>query len=173
MEKKASGRLSAEERDPLRGGRKKLQGSSQPGRRAPMRLKADAHGPHWTETKMAEACSWRTHTGAPVRQRLVTVGFASARDGEQPPTPPRPPRLEGAPAAQGLAVRLGQPPPGGATWAGRLWAAQVVALALVDAVRHATLRNMLKKPVCRRLSCRTGAALRQPTARVARPWQTA
>jgi len=124
---------------------KQLKGSSQQGRRAPRLLKADAHGPNWTDKQMAEAFSCRTHTGENVRQRLVTVGFASALHGEKPPTPPRQKRLDGAQEAQGIALRLGKPPKGLANGSLRLLAEQVVALAIVDAVSHETLRKMRKK----------------------------
>jgi hypothetical protein len=145
MGKKYMVRLSDEERDPLRGVIKKLKGSSQQVRRAHMRLKADANGPNWTDTKTAEAFSCRTKTGENVRQRLVTVGFESALSGEKPPTPPYPKRRDGEQEAQGIALRLGKPPKGFANWSLRLLAEQVVELAIVDAVSHETLRKMLKK----------------------------
>ena len=42
-------------------------------------------------------------------------------------------------------MRLGKPPKGFANWSLRLLAAQVVALAIVDAVSHETLSKMRKK----------------------------
>ena len=145
MEKKYIVRLTDEERDTLRGVMKKLKGSSQQVRRAHMLLKADVHGPNWTDTKIAEAFSCRTKTGENVRQRLVTVGFESALYGGKPQTPPRQKQLDGAQEAQDIALRLGQPPKGFANWSLRLLAEQVVELAIVDAVSHETLRKMRKK----------------------------
>ena len=147
MEKKYIVRLTDEERDTLRGVIKKLKGSAQHVRRAHMLLKADANGPNWTDTKIAEAFSCRTKTVENVRQRLVTVGFESALYGEKPQTPPRPKRLDGEQEAQVIALRLGKPPKGFANWSLRLLAEQVVELAIVDAVSHETLRKMLKKTV--------------------------
>ncbi len=145
MEKKYIVRLTDEERDTLHGVIKKLKGSSQQVRRAHILLKADAHGPNWTDQDIAEAFLCRTKTVENVRQRLVTVGFESTLYGEKPLTPPRQKRLDGAQEAQIIAIRLGQPPQGFANWSLRLLAEQVVELAIVDAVSHETLRKMLKK----------------------------
>ena len=145
MEKKYIVRLTDEERETLRGVRKKLQGSSQQVRRAPMLLKADANGPNWTEKKIAAAFLCRTKTGENVRQRLVTVGFEIALHGEKPQTPPQQKRLDGEQEAQVIALRLSKPPKGFANWSLRLLAAQVVALAIVDTVSHETLRKTRKK----------------------------
>jgi hypothetical protein len=119
MEKKYRVRLTDAERETLRGVMKKLKGSSQPVRRAPRLLKADANGPNWTEKKMADAFLCRTKTGENVRQRLVTVGFERALHGEKPQTPPHHQRLEGEQEAQGIALRLGKPPQGFAPWSWR------------------------------------------------------
>src|SRR5207247_6681147 len=96
MAKKYIVRLTAEERATLRGVIKKLQGSSEQVRRAHMLLKADADGPNWTDTKIAEAFSCRTKTGDNVRQVLVTVGFARALQRDKPQTPPRQQQPDGA-----------------------------------------------------------------------------
>lgn len=116
MAKKYIVRLTAEERATLHGVMKKLQGSSAQVRRAHMLLKADANGPNWTDTQIAEACSCRTNTVEHVRQRLVTVGVARALHREKPQTPPRQKQLEGAQEAQGIAWRLGKPPQGVRPW---------------------------------------------------------
>ena len=116
MGKKYLVRRTDAERDTLRGVIQKLKGASQHVRRAPMLLKADAHGPHWTDKKIAEAFSCRTQTVENVRQRLVPVGFESALHGATPQTPPRQKRLDGEPEAPSMAWRLGKPPKGFATW---------------------------------------------------------
>lgn len=145
MQKKYIVRLTDEERDPLHGVIKKLQGSSQQVRRAYILLKADAEGPHWTDQDSAEAFSCRRKTVENIRQRLVTGGFTRTLYGEKPLIPPRQKRLDGAQEAPISALRLGQPPQGFANWSLRWLAEQVVELAIVDAVSHATLRKMLKK----------------------------
>lgn len=55
MQKKYVVRLTTDERRALTGVIKTLSGSSQKVRRAQMLLKADADGPAWTDTKIAEA----------------------------------------------------------------------------------------------------------------------
>jgi hypothetical protein len=112
MEKTSIVRLTDEERETLRGMLKTLKGASQQVRRAHMLLKAEAHGPHWTDKKIAAALSCRTKTVENVRQRLVTGGLAIALHGENPQTPPRQTRLDGEQEAQVLALRLGKPPKG-------------------------------------------------------------
>jgi cytochrome c551/c552 len=119
MEKKSRVRLTDEARDTLRGMIPKLQGASQHVRRAHMLFKADAHGPHWTDKKIADAFAGRTNTVENVRQRLVTGGCEIALHGEKPQTPPRPKRLDGEQEAQVIAWRLGKPPKGFATWSVR------------------------------------------------------
>jgi hypothetical protein len=116
MEKKSSVRLTDEARETWRGMIQKLQGASQHVRRAHMLFKADAHGSHWTDKKIADAFAGRTNTVENVRQRLVTGGCEIALHGEKPQTPPRQQRLEGEPEAQVIAWRLGKPPQGFATW---------------------------------------------------------
>jgi len=145
MQKKYIVRLTDEERDTLHGVIKKLKGSSQQVRRAHILLKADAHGPNWTDQAIAEAFSCRTKTVENIRQHLVTVGFERTLYGAKPLIPPRQKRLDGEQEAQIIALRLGQPPQGFANWSLRLLAEQVVELAIVDAVSHETLRKMLKK----------------------------
>jgi transposase len=145
MKKKYIVRLTDEERETLAMVSKKLKGSSQKVRRAQMLLKADADGPNWTDTKIAEAFSCRTKTVENLRQRLVTEGFDVALNGKIRDTPPRPKKLDGEQEAQVIALRLGQPPKGFVSWSLRLLANQVVELAIVDAVSHETLRKTLKK----------------------------
>jgi hypothetical protein len=52
--------------------------------------------------------------------------------------------LTGDPEARIIATRLGPPPKGSNNWALRLLTRQVVALAIVDAVRYATVRRTRK-----------------------------
>ena len=145
MEKKYVVRLTDGERETLWGVMKKGKGSSQKVRRTQMLLKADAHGPDWTDQKIAEAFSCRTKTVENLRPRLVTAGFELALHGVPHQTPPRQKRLDGEQEAKVIALRLGKPPLGVANWSLRLLAEQVVELAIVDAVSYETLRRMLKK----------------------------
>src|SRR3974377_1250044 len=62
MYKKYIVRLSDEERRICQEVVKKLKGSSQKVRRAQILLKADADGPNWTDTRIAEAYHCRVQT---------------------------------------------------------------------------------------------------------------
>ena len=83
VKKKYVVRLNKKERDHLNQVIKKLDGSGQKVRRAQMLLKADANGPNWTDSKIAEAFSCRTKTVENLRQRLVTNGFEEALNGKK------------------------------------------------------------------------------------------
>src|SRR5947207_15758614 len=105
MAKKYIVRLTAEERATLRGVMKKLQGSSEQVRRAHMLLKADANGPNWTDTKIAEAFSCRTKTVQNGRQSLATAAFARALHREKPQAPARQKQPDCEQEAQVIALR--------------------------------------------------------------------
>ena len=145
MEKKYIVRLTGEERNVLRDVVKKLKGTSQKVRRAHVLLKADADGPNWTDKKIAEAFFCRTKTVENIRQRLVTDGFEIALNGKKRETPPRQKLLDGEQEAKVIALRLGEPPKGFASWTLRLLAEQVVELEIVDSISHETVRQTLKK----------------------------
>ena len=111
MHKKYIVRLTNEERETLRIVVKKLKGSSQKVRRAQVLLKADADGPNWTDTRIAEAFDCRTKTVENIRQRLVRDGFEIALNGKKRESPPRAKALDGEQEAKVIAMRLGSPPP--------------------------------------------------------------
>src|SRR5215475_13211538 len=145
MQKKYRVRLTDAERATLLEVVKKLKGSSQKVRRAQILLKADADGPAWTDAKIAEAVGCRTRTVETIRERLVTVGFEITLNGRAREQPPRPRRLDGEQEAKVIALRLGPPPKGFSNWSLRLLADRVVALEIVPAISHETVRQTLKK----------------------------
>jgi Homeodomain-like domain len=145
MQKRYIVRLTQEERDHLLETIKKLTGSSQKVRRAHILLKADADGPCWTDSKIAEAFNCRTKTVENIRQNLVLHGFQQALDGKKRENPPTPKLLNGEQEAKIIATRLGSPPPGYANWTLRLLAHHVVELAIVPSISHETVRQTLKK----------------------------
>jgi len=145
MQKKYVVRLTDEERDELHRVVKKLKGSSQKVRRAQMLLKADAGGPNWTDRQIAEAFSCRTKTVENVRQRLVERGFEETLNGAKSAKPSVRKLLDGDQEAKIIAMRLGPPPKGYASWTLRLLARKVVELEIVDSVSHETIRRTLKK----------------------------
>jgi len=138
-------RLTDQERNELQDVVKKLKGTGQKVRRAQILLKADANGPNWTDSHIAEAFSCRTRTVEMIRQRLVEHGFDEALHRVERTQPPVEKLLTGDQEARIIATRLGQPPRGYANWSLRLLARKVVELKIVDSVSHETVRRMLKK----------------------------
>jgi hypothetical protein len=138
-------RLSDEERGVCQEVIKTLKGSSQKVRRAQILLKADADGPRWTDSRIAEAFNCRVQTIENLRKRLVMEGFELALEGKKRPEPPTPPKLDGEAEAKLIAMRLGKPPSGYGHWTLQLLADELVALEIVDAISHETVRKVLKK----------------------------
>src|SRR5882672_11144626 len=116
MNKKFIVRLTDEERGICQDVVKKLKGSSQKVRRAQILLKADADGPGWTDSRIAEAFNCRVQTIENLRKRLVTEGFTLALEAKKPQQPPTPPKLDGGGEAKLIALRLGKPPAGYGHW---------------------------------------------------------
>ena len=145
MQKKYIVRLTDTERATLTEVVKKLKGSSQKVRRAQVLLKADVDGPAWTDAKIAEAVGCRTKTVENIRERLVTSGFELTLEGKPRDKAPRTKVLDGKQEAKVIALRLGPPPKGFATWSLRLLAEKVVELEIVDSISHETVRQTLKK----------------------------
>jgi Homeodomain-like domain len=145
VQKKYIVRLSEQERKVLEEVVKKLNGTSQKVRRAQVLLKADADGPAWTDSRIAEAFGCRRQTVETLRQRFVEAGFSETLEGKKRATPPIEKLLDGEQEAKIIATRLGPPPPGYANWTLRLLARKVVELEIVEAVSHETVRRMLKK----------------------------
>ena len=145
MQKKYIVRLSKQERNTLREVVKKLKGDSEKLRRAQIMLKADADGPAWSDSRIAEAFGCRRQTVEMIRQRFVECGFQETLDGKKRPNPPTEKLLDGEQEAKIIATRLGPPPKGYATWTLRLLARKVVELEIVDTVSYETVRRTLKK----------------------------
>jgi hypothetical protein len=144
MNKKYVVRLSEEERSVCQGIIKTLKGSSQKFRRAQILLKADADGAGWSDVKIAEAFNCRVHTIEKLRKRLATEGFERALDGKQRQEPPTPCTLDGQGEAQLIAMRLGKPPAGYGHGTFHLLADDMVALEVVEAISHETVRKTRK-----------------------------
>ena len=147
MIKKFIVRLSEEERDLLRAITKKLKGGSQKFRRANILLMADADGPNWKDSQIAEAYACTAQTVENVRRRFVLNGFEEALNGVIRKDPPTPKKLDGRQEAEVIALRLGLPPKGYSSWSLRLLARKVVELEIVDSISYETVRGTLKKTV--------------------------
>jgi hypothetical protein len=144
MNKKFIVRLSDEERIVCQEIGKKLKGSSQKVRRAQILLKADADGPAWSDSRIAEAFDCRVQTIENVRKRLVVEGFEQALERNKRADPPTPCKLDGEAEAKLIAMRLGKPPAGYGHWTLHLLADEMVALEIVDSISHETVRKVLK-----------------------------
>jgi len=145
MQKKYIVRLTKREREVCEEVVKKFKGSSQKVRRAQILLKADARGPAWTDTRIAEAFGCRRQTVEAIRQRLLESGFEETLEGKQRAEPPTEKLLDGKQEAKIIATRLGPPPKGYANWSLRLLARKVVELKIADSVSYETVRRVLKK----------------------------
>jgi biotin operon repressor len=145
MQKKYIVRLSKREREILGEIVKKFKGSSQKVRRAQILLKADADGPAWSDSRIAEAFGCRRQTVEGIRQRLVEAGFQETLEGKKRANPPTEKLLDGKQEAEVIALRLGSPPKGYAHWTLRLLARKVVELEIVEDISYETVRRTLKK----------------------------
>lgn len=144
MQKKYLVRLSRVEREQCEQVVDKLKGTSQKVRRANVLLKADADGPAWTDSRIAEAFRCRIQTVENIRKKCVLEGFQAALEHKKPPMPPAT-RLDGDQEAKLIATRLGPPPKGYANWTLRLLARQAVVLEIVETISYETVRRTLKK----------------------------
>src|ERR1700722_17595069 len=134
MCKKNIVRLTKKERQTLREILKKLKGSSQKVRRSQMLLKADADGPAWTDSQIADAFDSRTRTVEKLRERFVTDGFSQTLHGKQREEPATAKILSGDQEARLIAMRLGPPPKGYGNWSLRLLARKLVELEVIEAI---------------------------------------
>ena len=137
MQKKYIVRLTDAEREMLSRLVKQRGVSSQKVRRAQILLKANADGPNWPDTEIADAFDCRRQTVENIREHLVTEGLEITLNG-RPKSRVRGKILDGEQEAKIIALRLGQPPRGFANWSLRLLAEQAVALEIVESVSHAS-----------------------------------
>jgi hypothetical protein len=114
-------------------------------RHAPILLKADAHGPAWTDEPIAESFSVSVATVQGISQRLIEQGVEAALTRQQQARPSRDPLLDDAGEARLIALRGSAPPAGHARWTLRLLADQAVALDIVETISHETVRQTLNK----------------------------
>ena len=109
-------------------------------------LKADegAAGPGWTDEDIAEALEVNRSTVERVRQRCVEEGFDAALR-PRPSRQNRLRKLDGAQAAQLVALACSPPPNGRNRWTLHLLADKLVELEVVDSISYESVRRTLKK----------------------------
>jgi transposase len=138
--------LTASERETLEGLVNKGKVAAAKRTRAHILLKADANaeGPVWTDTRIAEALDVSVATIHRTRQAYVMQGLESAL-ARQRPTGRQFRKLDGAQEAQLVALACSPPPDGHVRWTLTLLADQMVVLEVVDAIGKETVRRTLKK----------------------------
>ena len=108
-------------------------------------LLADTCGEDLNDQEIADALGTSTPTIARARQRFVTEGIEAAVNPR--PQPPRPDKvkIKGDVEQELIRVACSDPPQGRCRWTLCLLADELVALGLIPAVSHETVRQALKK----------------------------
>ena len=101
-------------------------------------------GPGWTDAAIAGALAVGLSTVARVRQRFAEAGLDAALDRKTPDREYRR-KLDGEQEAHLVALACSTPPTGRKRWTLRLLAEWLVALEVVDAVSHETVRQVVKQ----------------------------
>ena len=114
-------------------------------RRAQVLLKADADGPAWVDTRIAEAFGCSRQMVENIRRRFVERGLLGAVRRKQQEEPSRERILDGKAEARLLTLACSKAPDGRARWSLRLLADRVVELKIADSISYETVRQTLKK----------------------------
>ena len=145
MNKKYIVRLSDKERRELEQLIAKGKTAAYRIRHAHILLKADADGPAWGDTRIAEAFSCHARTIEGIRKRFVEQGFDAALNRKKRAMPPREKLLDGEKEARLIALSCSKPPKGRGRWSLHLLADKMVELEIVENISHETVRQTLKK----------------------------
>lgn len=110
-------------------------------------LKADANadGPDWIDTRIAEAVEVSVATVERVRQRFVEQGLTAALCRKPQDQPSRERTLDGRAEAHLGALACTPPPQERTRWTVQLLADKWVELQIVEAISDETVRRVLKK----------------------------
>ena len=112
--------------------------------RACLLLKADADGPGWTDSQIAEALETSTLTVARLRKRCVLEGLEAALC-SRPQAVRKPRKRDGVGEARLVVLACGKAPEGRSQWTMPLLADQLVELKIVEEISDETVRKTLKK----------------------------
>jgi len=138
-------RLSDEERRRLQALVSKGKAAAYKIKHANILLKADADGPGWVDTRIAEAFGCHVRTVENVRRRLVLHGLQRALGRKKQARPSRERKLDGEGEARLIAIACSEPPPGHDRWTLKMLADELVRLEVVDSISDQTVRRTLKK----------------------------
>ena len=149
--------LTPEERQTLQTLVRKGQHSALKLMRAHILLKADSHGPGWTDAQIADAFGCHEQTAYNVRKRFATGGRLSVSLERKPQSRPSHVRkLDGQGEARLIALACSDPPEGFSQWTLRLLADELVELQIVESISIETVRQTLKKTPYVRIGGPTG-----------------
>lgn len=98
-----------------------------------------------SDSDVAKQFQCHAKTVANIRERFVEEGLESALERKKRITPPTAPIFDGRSEAHLLRIACSTPPEGRSRWTLRLLAEQCVAMEIVEAVSHETVRDVLKK----------------------------
>lgn len=137
-------RLSVNERLFLNGLVAEARTAKERALRARLFLKADADGPCWTDSQIADAFEISTLKVARLRKRCVLEGLEAALC-QRPQANRKRRKLDGAAEARLVALACGKAPSGCSQWTMQLLADKLVELSIVDEISDETVRKTLKK----------------------------
>jgi hypothetical protein len=138
-------RLTDEEREGLEAMVKKGRAAAYKTRHANILLKADADGPAWTDTRIAEAFGCHPRTVENVRRRCVLEGLEAAIVRKRQKKLSRERKLDGEGEARLITLACSEPPDGRDRWTLELLAGELVRLKVVDSISDQTVRRTLKE----------------------------
>ena len=156
MKKKHKVELTSKERQTLETLVRKGEHSALKLRRAHILLKADSHGPGWTDAQIAEAFGCHEQTVYNVRKRFGTRGCLSALERKPQSCPSHMRKLDGQAEARLIALACSNPPDGFSRWTLQLLADKLVELQIVESISLETIRQTLKKTPYVRIGQPTG-----------------
>ena len=131
-----------------------------------------AEGEERTDQEILDALGGSLLTIGRVRQRFVTEGLeAAVRPRPQPPRPDKM-KIKGEVEQELVRLACSDPPEGRCRWTLCLLADELVALGLVAAISHETVRQALKKTLSGPGLSRPGASHPGPTPSTSGGWRT-
>lgn len=139
--------------------------------RARVFLKADADGPNWSDSQIAEAFEISEITVARWRKRCVFEGLEWALSPRVQQIR-KPHTLDGAGEARLVALACSEAPEGRCRWTLQLLADKLVELKIVDEISDETVRTCLKKTNCNRGVMSNGSFPPTPTPTSCATWKT-
>ena len=140
------------------------------GLRIRMLLKADADGPAWPDSKIAEAFDVSVNTVARLRHRCVFEGLEAAT-ARRPPRGTKPRKLDGEAEARLVALTCSKAPEGAAKWTMQMLADKLVELKIVDEISDETVRKTQKKTSSNPGARHSGSSHRMPVPSLSARWK--